>query len=185
MLTWPNIKVPNLLWIVSEYYLQTAALARHTNQFISLKDGEICVLSRQGIDNLKATRNVEKIYVENIELSPSPFEHWTLKEISEQPQSLSRALNYGGRIYPMGNRVKLGGLDQNRDSLLTINHLLIAGCGTSLYASMYGEKLMQYLGCFESARAVDASEFDSSIMHTKHAGLLLLSQSGETLDSIR
>lgn len=171
--------------IFEALFLQTAALCRYTNQFISLRDGEICVLNRHGIDHLKATRDMHQIHVENVEVSPAPFEHWTIKEISEQPQSLARALNYGGRISPIGNRVKLGGLDHESDAMMAIHHLLVSGCGTSLYAGMYGEKLMQYLSCFDTVRAVDASELDTGSLPAKEGAVLLLSQSGETLDTIR
>ena len=50
-------------------------------------------------------------------------------EIMEQPESLSRALNYGGRFRDMSS-VKLGGLDQNMESLSVIENLVICGCGT-------------------------------------------------------
>ncbi|CDJ53494.1 glucosamine--fructose-6-phosphate aminotransferase (isomerizing), putative [Eimeria brunetti] len=133
---------------------------------------------------LLESRDMHRIATETVETSPDPFPHWTLKEIFEQPQSLARALNYGGRIMAHGNRVKLGGLDQNKD-LLAIRNLLLAGCGTSLYAGMYGEQLMQWLACFDQVRAIDATELEQHSLPKHDAGILLLSQSGETLDTIR
>jgi glucosamine--fructose-6-phosphate aminotransferase (isomerizing) len=56
---------------------------------------------------------VEQAQEETIHLSPAPFPHWTIKEIMEQPMSISRALNYGGRMYDDA-RVKLGGLENNK-----------------------------------------------------------------------
>ncbi|PFH38657.1 glucosamine-fructose-6-phosphate aminotransferase [Besnoitia besnoiti] len=165
---------------------EPAALARHTNQYLMLKDGEIAVVTAQGVGQLEATRPVHRIaQEEKIEVSPEPFPHWTVKEVFEQPQALARAMNYGGRIAPYQNRVKLGGLDQNRQALLAIKNLLICGCGTSLYAGMYGELLMQWLKCFDQVRAVDASEIDLYHFPKADAGVLLLSQSGETLDTVR
>ncbi|KAL8453158.1 hypothetical protein Emed_001028 [Eimeria media] len=163
---------------------EPAALARHTSQYLMLQDGEIAIVTSKGIDQLLESRDMHRIATETVATSPDPFPHWTLKEIFEQPQSLARALNYGGRIMAHGNRVKLGGLDQNKD-LLAIRNLLLAGCGTSLYASMYGEQLMQWLACFDQVRAVDASELEQHMLPRHDAGLLLLSQSGETLDTIR
>jgi len=46
----------------------------------------------------------------------------------------------------------------NRDMLLGVHHLVMAACGTSLYASMYGQLLMQSLATFDTVEAVDASE---------------------------
>ncbi|KAL8429848.1 hypothetical protein ACSSS7_006296 [Eimeria intestinalis] len=163
---------------------EPAALARHTSQYLMLQDGEIAIVTSKGIDQLLESRDMHRIATETVATSPDPFPHWTLKEIFEQPQSLARALNYGGRIMAHGNRVKLGGLDQNKD-LLAIRNLLLAGCGTSLYAGMYGEQLMQWLACFDQVRAVDASELEQHMLPRHDAGLLLLSQSGETLDTIR
>ncbi|XP_026191154.1 uncharacterized protein LOC34622859 [Cyclospora cayetanensis] len=163
---------------------EPAALARHTSQYLMLQDGEIAIVTSRGIDQLLESRDVHRISTETVEISPDPFPHWTLKEIYEQPQSLARALNYGGRIMAHGNRVKLGGLDQNTD-LLAIKNLLLAGCGTSLYAGMYGEQLMQWLACFDQVRAVDATELEQHSLPKHDAGILLLSQSGETLDTIR
>lgn len=163
---------------------EAAALARHTSHYLMLKDGEIAIVTSQGIDQLLESRDMHRIAAETVETSPEPFPHWTLKEIFEQPQSLARALNYGGRITAYQSRVKLGGLDQNRE-LLAIRNLLLTGCGTSLYAAMYGELLMQWLACFDQVRAVDASELDPHTLPRHEAGLLLLSQSGETLDTVR
>lgn len=166
---------------------EPAALAQHTNQYLMLRDGEIAVVTPQGIGQLEASgRTVHRISQEmKTETSPSPFLHWTVKEIFEQPQALGRAMNNGGRIAPYKSRVKLGGLDQNRETLLEIKNLLICGCGTSLYAGMYGELLMQWLRCFDQVRAVDASEVDLHQFPRAEAGMLLLSQSGETLDTVR
>ena len=52
-----------------------------------------------------------------------------MTEIMEQPQSLSRALNFGGRFLD-NSSAKLGGLDDNRETMLSIRHLILSGCGT-------------------------------------------------------
>lgn len=164
---------------------EMAALSNHTNHFMALRDGEICLLKPGGIEHLSQTRLPEKIHMESVETSPAPFKHWTIKEICEQPQSLARALNYGGRVSSVGHRVRLGGLDGRKDHMLEIRHLILAGCGTSLYAAMYGERLLHYLGCFDTVITRDASELTGDCLPRSDGGLLLLSQSGETLDTIR
>eukprot|EP00923_Selenidium_pygospionis_P033243 GHVN01058492.1.p1 GENE.GHVN01058492.1~~GHVN01058492.1.p1 ORF type:complete len:793 (+),score=146.50 GHVN01058492.1:1038-3416(+) len=165
---------------------EASALSRHTNQFMALKDGEIAVVSSDGIDNLTHSDRlwlpVEK---EQVELSPAPFEHWTKKEIYEQPQSLARALNYGGRIASLTNRVVLGGLDEAEESVTRITNLIISGCGTSMYAGMYGELLMQWLRAFNTVKCIDASEVSDGSFPSEEGGIVLLSQSGETRDTIR
>ncbi|CDJ27056.1 glucosamine--fructose-6-phosphate aminotransferase (isomerizing), putative [Eimeria mitis] len=81
---------------------EPAALARHTSQYLMLQDGEIAIVTSKGIDQLLESRDMHRIAAETVETSPDPFPHWTLKEIFEQPQSLARALNYGGRIMAHG-----------------------------------------------------------------------------------
>lgn len=63
-----------------------------------------------------------------------------------------------------------------------IMHLLITGCGTSLHAAMYAAKLMRDFEAFRTVIAVDAAEVRQSDSPKHHAGLLAISQSGETKD---
>lgn len=113
--------------------------------------------------------------------TPDPFPHWTLKEIHEQPEAAFRALNQGGRIMN-SIRVKLGGLNEYAQTLIEIKHLTIIASGTSGHAGMLGQKYFQAISGFESVRMIDASEFILADLSKDHAGVLLLSQSGETRD---
>lgn len=158
---------------------EPGAFSRHTKEFISLENGEIAVLRSDG-HSLDISR-VEKAADETIHLSPAPFPHWTIKEIMEQPMSISRALNYGGRFYD-DLRVKLGGLEEAKDSLLPIQHLIITGCGTSFFAAQFGAKIMRFLNTFDTVQAVDSAEVTIDALPGKRGGVCLISQSGETKD---
>jgi len=162
---------------------ELAAFSRHTTQYIALKDGEMAILGKNGVASLDSAR-IQTAPKEVIEMSPEPYKHWTKKEIMEQPEAIARTLGYGGRFHPDG-RVKLGGLDNNRDTLLGINNLLLAGCGTSYFAGLYGVHLMQYLKCFETVQCLDAAEVTQDTFPNFSAGLCVLSQSGETKDTHR
>lgn len=74
------------------------ALAAHTNEYLALNDGDILWISNSGIDHLTEGRDKRQIPKQDVQLDPTPFLHWTIKEIYEQPQSLARALNFGGRL---------------------------------------------------------------------------------------
>eukprot|EP01055_Gregarina_sp_Pseudo9_P004959 Gregarina_sp_Pseudo_9__4958@NODE_519_length_2654_cov_23_733461_g490_i0_p1_GENE_NODE_519_length_2654_cov_23_733461_g490_i0NODE_519_length_2654_cov_23_733461_g490_i0_p1_ORF_typecomplete_len650_score193_40SIS/PF01380_22/1_5e23SIS/PF01380_22/1_1e28GATase_6/PF13522_6/2_9e41GATase_6/PF13522_6/3_2e03GATase_7/PF13537_6/1_8e18GATase_4/PF13230_6/7_8e13bactPGI_C/PF10432_9/3_3e02bactPGI_C/PF10432_9/4_6e05SIS_2/PF13580_6/9_7e03SIS_2/PF13580_6/0_9SIS_2/PF13580_6/0_18Hydrolase/PF00702_26/0_4_NODE_519_length_26 len=164
------------------------ALAEHTNEYLALNDGDICYVSNTGLDHLRSGRDARAIPTQNLETEPTPFKHWTVKEIYEQPQSLGRALNFGGRLNAIGPKsVKLRGLDDNEKNLSKINHLVITGCGTSFYAGMFGQLLMRHIGCFNSVDLVDSSEVDSCTFSRNAAecGILALSQSGETRDVVQ
>lgn len=117
-----------------------------------------------------------------IQLTPEPYDFWTLKEIMEQPQSIMRALNYGARIKDDYN-VNLGGLNSMKDELLEVNNLIILGCGTSLHAALIGKVFMDELENFDSVHVFDGAEFSKKCIPRKgKTALLLLSQSGETQD---
>lgn len=157
---------------------EAGAFARHTREYISLQDMEIAVISPDTSIDLK---RVQVHSEDKIALSPDPWPHWTIKEIMEQPIALALSLNFGGRILD-DLHVKLGGLESKKEELLPIKHLVIAACGTSLYAGMFGAAIMRYLNAFETVQVVDAAEICMESFPSKNAGLLAVSQSGETKD---
>jgi len=161
---------------------ETSAFMRHTKNFIALKDDEIAVLTADDM-TLEASR-AQVFQGDEVELSPAPYPHWTIKEIMEQPAAVSRALNYGGRIDPEGC-IKLGGLECNEKELMKITNLVIGACGTSHFASTYGAQLMRNLNAFETVQCIDAAELNVDFMPQSGGGLLVISQSGETLDVMR
>lgn len=55
-----------------------------------------------------------------IELTPDPYPHFTLKECLEQPEAIARSMSYGARIDANKNRVVLGGLDKNAETLASV-----------------------------------------------------------------
>ena len=76
------------------------------------------------------------------------YNHWTIKEIYEQPNSITYALNNGGRI--QDNNIKLGGLEKINSSIKTINHIILLGCGTSLHACMLGKFYFEQTRLFDT-----------------------------------
>ena len=164
---------------------ETSAFNRFTKNFISMKDGEIGVLHADG-RTLDLTRT-QVAPDQEVKLSPEPFEHWTLKELTEQPEAIARALGFGGRLG--AKKVYLGGLDANSEQMAKIKHMTLSSCGTSLHASKYGERLMKQLGCFETVSCVDAAEFETKDFPSRGepsaAGMIVVSQSGETKDVAR
>lgn len=161
---------------------EPSAFNNHTREFIALQNGEFAMITPEG--TTLDTSRVELAPEEVIELSPAPFPHWTIKEIMEQPDALARTLNHGARI-PTDLDVKLGGLERNKETLLGIKHLVIAACGTSLHAGMYGALGMRALKAFDTVQVVDASEITEHHFAPEGAGLLVISQSGETKDTHR
>jgi glucosamine--fructose-6-phosphate aminotransferase (isomerizing) len=161
---------------------ETSAFNRYTKNFISMKDGEIGVLHADG-RTLDLTRK-QLAPDQQVKLSPDPYPHWTLKELTEQPEAIARALNFGGRM--SYDRVILYGLDVNEDKMSKIKHMTLSACGTSLNAAKYGERLMKQLGSFDSVSALDAAETSVKdipcLDNIESTGMIVVSQSGETKD---
>jgi glutamine---fructose-6-phosphate transaminase (isomerizing) len=164
------------------------SLSRYFNHYITLNDGDILTItkSNDGVIQFPNKTNYTQNIIQNklTETSSYPYPHWTIKEICEQPMSIMRTLNMGGRILG-DNRVKLGGLDSQEEQLLDIDHLIILGCGTSYNAGQIGCYMMKQLKCFTTVTCIDASEFtvdDIPNSNKSKTGFVMLSQSGETKD---
>ena len=166
---------------------ESSAFANNVNQYIIVKDHEVL---KVGIHNpLQKKVFMEKYDIKSItkdnqiELSPTPYSHWMIKEIMDQPISIQRSLNNGGRI-ENEYKVRLGGLSSHLDELIGIKHLLIIAMGTSYHAALMGAKFFQKLKSVEAVTVLDASEFtvDDIPCSIEGVGALFLSQSGETKD---
>merc|ERR1719173_67950 len=158
------------------------AFSRYTNEIIPLKDREIVVVTAE---EFKLDRSrVIKTVKEDIQLSPEPYPHWTVKEIFDQPVAVQRALGYGSRL-DTDLSIRLGGLDSQRSAMVNIDNLVLSACGTSLFASEYGALLMRYLHSVETCTVIDAAECGFDSFPRNKAGLCVMSQSGETKDVIR
>ncbi len=119
---------------------------------------------------------------QEIQLTPEPYRFWMEKEIREQPEAITRALNNGGRI-ESSTTVKLGGLDGSKSRLLELDHLILLGCGTSFNAGLWSLPLFRSLDIFDTVGIYDGAEFSiGDIPKRGKTGLVLLSQSGETKD---
>ncbi len=109
------------------------------------------------------------------------YKYWMEKEIHEQPMSIERALNNGGRI--QNNSVKLGGLECIRTGIEKAEHIILLGCGTSLNACLLAKTYFERNSTFNTIQVYDASEFTQENIPKRGTSLVFFaSQSGETRD---
>jgi glucosamine--fructose-6-phosphate aminotransferase (isomerizing) len=165
---------------------EQSGFCKKVNTYITLNNDDVCEISIDAKNRIKIDYKIKtqskKITLDNAELTPSPYEHWTLKEIYEQPQKILNSINLGGRILS-NNQVKLGGLDRNKDKLQNIEHIILLGCGTSYYSCMYGKSFFKKLGNFNTIQLYDGADFDENDIPVKGETLIIfVSQSGETKD---
>ena len=138
---------------------------------LSSIDGIITNIKRTQIKN----NNV------NMSLTPDPYDHWTLKEIMEQSESLLRAYNNGARL--TNDKIKLGGLDSIKNQIHDIQNIIFLGCGTSLYACHIGRHYLKQMECVNNTMCFDAADFELNDIPLNGLSLLVMcSQSGETKD---
>ena len=156
--------------------------------YITLHNDDICVIKRLSENSneliIKTFHNYTHKNVNIVErdLTPYPYNHWTLKEINQQPTCILNAINNGGRIKNQCE-VKLGGLEQHISILKDIDNIIILGCGTSFYAGLYGMYYLKKMCNFNSVQAFDGAEFnENDICKIGKTALILISQSGETKD---
>jgi glucosamine--fructose-6-phosphate aminotransferase (isomerizing) len=162
------------------------AFGSYINKYIILDNHDMIKITKKGekfiynIDIEKYTINEKKDEI--VELMPALFDHWMIKEIMEQPTSITRALNNGARI-ETDFSVKLGGLDDRKEILMKVNHLIILGCGTSYNSGKWSTHIFKNLDIFETVTIYDGAEFTHNDIPKKgKTAIILVSQSGETKD---
>lgn len=165
-----------------------SALVGYANKVIYLHDGEIGVCTRSGIQLYDADVHVVDAEIETLELDMQSiqkkgFDHFLLKEIYEQPESLRSTLS--GRINLKNNTVKLGGLNMTDDELRQVRNIMVIGCGTAYYAGlMAGYFIEQFTDDITISSQV-ASELRYRSFHVpENTVALVVSQSGETADTL-
>ncbi|MDP9038461.1 MAG: SIS domain-containing protein, partial [Acidobacteriota bacterium] len=159
----------------------------HTRNIHFLADGEVAILTPSGITltdfegaplPLKPTR----IAWDPIQAEKSGYKHFMLKEINEQPRAIRDTIL--GRISPDTGRVFLPDMAITEDDLRNASQIVIAACGTSWHAGLAGKFMIERLARLRTE--VDyASEYRyrSPIADPRAIGLLI-TQSGETADTI-
>ena len=165
----------------------TAILA-HTKEVIFLQDHEIAIITPDTYtikdirQSKEITRKAERLDFDVDEASLGEYPNFMLKEIFEAPQTIRSAIL--GRIRPETNTVKLGGIENVMSQLAYCDRIVIVACGTSYYAGLVGEYLIEELAGIPVEVQL-ASEFKyRDEPFSRSTALLAISQSGETADTI-
>ncbi len=164
-----------------------SALVAHTRQVVYLNDYDVVTLSAgqyrvQSLATDAATVKVSQLDYEPEAAEKGCYPHFMLKEIFEQPQTVRNALR--GRIDADAAMARFGGLNMNTAELRAIDRVVIAACGTSWHAGLVGEYLLEELA-HVPAEVEYASEFRyRNAPFDKNTLLLVITQSGETLDTL-
>lgn len=165
-----------------------SALVGHTRQAIYLNDGEVALVKKNSVEikTLNAepvSAKVEEIETNLAAIQKGGYEHFLLKEIMEQPESLTETLR--GRVNLAEGTVHLGGPGLPVSELRNIKHLVIVGCGTAYHAGLLASYYIEQFTPEITVETVIASEYRYRNAYIpKDSVALIVSQSGETADTL-
>jgi glucosamine--fructose-6-phosphate aminotransferase (isomerizing) len=175
----------------NDYFFASDAtpIVQYTNKVVYLNDEEIAVLSREkGLEISTLTNDslqdpvIHELDMNMDQLEKGGFEHFMLKEIYQQSQTISDCMR--GRLNGVEGWVRLGGLEEHINRITNANRIIIAACGTSWHSALIGEYLIEELARIP-VEVEYASEFRyrNPILTDKDV-VLVISQSGETADTL-
>jgi glutamine---fructose-6-phosphate transaminase (isomerizing) len=172
-----------------EFFLASDAtpIVEYTNEVVYLNDQEIAVirdgkLSIKDTGNLPLTPYIQIVDLELEAIEKGGFEHFMLKEIFEQPRSISDSLR--GRLDSQSGRLVLGGLRDYVTKLVHADRILIVACGTSWHAGLVAEYFFEEF-CRIPVEVEYASEFRYRNPVIREGDVVIaISQSGETADTL-
>lgn len=164
-----------------------SAIVRHTDQVIYLEDGEVAVVEKDNyeitdIKNKAKNKKITKLDWSVEKAEKQGFDHFMLKEIFEQPESILNSIR--GRYEADDGKARLGGLRIVSSRIEEVEKIIIVACGTARLAGLVGEYMIEeYAGI---PVEVDYShEFRyRKLSIDKKTALIAISQSGETADTL-
>jgi len=162
-------------------------ILHHTRNVYFLADGDMAILTRDGVkltdlDGKPVERAITHIQWDPIQAEKGGYKHFMLKEIWEQPRAIRDTTL--GRVSLDSGKVFLGEMDIPDEELASASSINIAACGTSWHAAMAGKYMIERL----ARMPVDvdyASEYRyRNPIPDRNALGLLITQSGETADTL-
>jgi glutamine---fructose-6-phosphate transaminase (isomerizing) len=172
-----------------EHYLasDSSPLVGHTEEVVYLGDHEMALITADNLQIIHRDGNALIPSIRALEQSAGDtdlgdYEHYMLKEIFEQPQTIENALR--GRLDDDEATAKFGGLNTPAQELRRIDRIVLTACGTSWHAGLVGEYLIE-----EFARIPVEVEYASELRYrnpplSDRTMIFAITQSGETADTL-
>ena len=172
-----------------EHFLGSDAspMLEYTKEVVYVNDYELAIvrpdeLILKNLGNEKLTPYVQKLDIELAAIEKGGYDHFMLKEIFEQPQTIFDCLR--GRLDIIGATITMAGVQNHIDQLKSANRIIIVACGTSWHAGLIAEYIIEEL-CRIPVEVEYASEFRyrNPVIHRGDV-IIAVSQSGETADTL-
>ncbi|HEU4570289.1 MAG TPA: glutamine--fructose-6-phosphate transaminase (isomerizing) [Gemmatimonadales bacterium] len=171
-------------WFVAS---DASAILSHTRSVVYLDDGEMAVLTREGysvrdLHLSRISKPVSQIEWDLATIEKGGHEHFMLKEIFEQPETIQNTMR--GHLLEEQGTARLDGLNLSDEQLKTFDRIVITACGTSWHSALIGEYLVE-----ELARVPVEVEYASEFRYRnpvvdERTLVIGISQSGETADTL-
>jgi len=172
-----------------EHFLASDAspIIEYTKEVVYVNDYELAILRSgelilKNLGNEKITPYIQKLDLELAAIEKGGYEHFMLKEIFEQPDTIYDCLR--GRMDATAGTITMSGVQNYIDQLKNAPRIIIIACGTSWHAGLVAEYVIEEL-CRIPVEVEYASEFRyrNPVVH-KGDVIIAISQSGETADTI-
>lgn len=172
-----------------EHFLGSDAspMLEYTKEVVYVNDYELAIvrpneLILKNLGNEKITPYVQKLDLELAAIEKGGFEHFMLKEIFEQPQTIYDCLR--GRLDAAEGTITMSGIQQYAEEIMTASRIVMVACGTSWHAGLVAEYVFEEL-CRINVEVEYASEFRyRNPVINKGDVIIAISQSGETADTL-
>jgi len=163
------------------------AILEHTRDIYILNDGEMAVLTRDGVELMTIEGNfiAKEVFHVDWDLMTAEkggFDHFMLKEIHEQPRAYRDTML--GRISENGKAVELPELKISAAQLRGILRVHIVACGTAMHAGLVGKNVIESLVRIPVETDVASEYRYRSPIITPDTLVIVVSQSGETADTL-
>ncbi len=172
-----------------EHFLASDAspIIEYTKEVVYVNDYEIAIVRRnelilKNLGNEVQTPFIQKLDMELAAIEKGGYEHFMLKEIHEQAETVHDCLR--GRLLPDQGKIIMSGIDNHLDTLVNAPRIVIVACGTSWHAGLVAEYMIEEL-CRIPVEVEYASEFRyRNPVVNKGDVIIAISQSGETADTM-
>lgn len=173
----------------NEHFLASDAspIIEYTKEVVYVNDYEIAIIKAdelilKNLGNERQTPYITKLDMELAAIEKGGYEHFMLKEIFEQPQTIYDCLR--GRLDAHTGSITMSGIQKYAEQIMKANRIIMIACGTSWHAGLVAEYIFEEL-CRINVEVEYASEFRyRNPVINKGDVIVAISQSGETADTL-
>ena len=172
-----------------EHFLASDAspIIEYTKEVVYVNDYELAIIKAdelilKNLGNDKLTPYITKLDLELAAIEKGGYDHFMLKEIFEQPNTIHDCLR--GRLDVEAGTITMKGIEEYSEQIMNANRIVMVACGTSWHAGLIAEYIFEEL-CRINVEVEYASEFRyrNPVIH-KGDVIIAISQSGETADTL-